>query len=97
MNPISVRLDLNEYIFSVKVTHLINQAPDPTCRDSADDFRGTREMEWHISHAIRYDDDGHIAESGNYQPWLDQLYGDHFDLIEAKLWQKVDEKKERIQ
>lgn len=84
MTELTIKLDGLD--LTVEVTHLINDAPDPTCRDSADDFRGTREVEWHLTYATEYDDNGRVSQCGQLQKWLDRLAARHFDEIEAGIW-----------
>ena len=47
MTPIQVTgIEIDQFMFDVEITHLVDQDPDPTCRDSADDFSGDA---WYVS------------------------------------------------
>lgn len=92
MTELTIKLDGLE--LTVEVTHLINDKPDPTCRDSADDFRGTREVEWHLTYGIEYDDNGRISQCGQLQKWLDRLAHRHSEEIEAAIWTAYDKGQE---
>lgn len=87
-------LEIDEFVFTVEITHLINQAPDPTCRDSADDFRGCREIEWHLIYAAEYDEDGKCIKCGELPGNLKRLEHQHHNLIEANLWALIDKRGE---
>ena len=86
-----VTIELDQFKLTVEITHLINDAPDPTCRDSADDCRGTRELEWVLVYAVEYDDNGRIKECGHLQKWLDRIADRHATEISAAIWAKYDE------
>lgn len=86
-----VEIELDQFKLTVEITHLINDAPDPTCRDSADDCRGTRELEWVLVYAVEYDDNGRIKECGQLQKWLDRIADRHAKEITAAIWAKCDE------
>lgn len=93
--PITIEnLEIDEFVFTVEITHLINQAPDPACRDSADDFRGCREIEWHLTYAAEYGEDGKCIESGDLPGNLKRLAYQHSDLIEANVWAWIDKRNE---
>lgn len=86
-----VTIELDQFKLTVEITRLINDAPDPTCRDSADDCRGTRELEWVLVYAVEYDDNGRIKECGQLQKWLDRIADRHATEISAAIWAKYDE------
>lgn len=96
MTPITITgLEIDEFVFDVEITHLVDQPADPTCRDSADDFYGMREMEWHLTYSIEYDENDRVIECGELPGNLKRLAHQHSDLIEAKLWQHIDKMKEQ--
>lgn len=95
MTPITVQIQIEDFTFDVEITHLIDQAPDPTCRDSADDFRGIREMDWSLTYATRCDQDGKVVECGFHRPWLNRLSSKHHDQIESALWLWLEAQREQ--
>lgn len=86
-----VTIELDQFKLTVEITHLINDAPDPTCRDSADDCRGTRELEWVLVYAVEYDDNGRIKQCGSLQPWLYNIADKYNSEITDAIWAKYDE------
>lgn len=96
MTPIQVTgIEIDQFMFDVEITHLVDQDPDPTCRDSADDFSGRREIEWNLIYAAEYDDNGKCIACGELPWWLSKLTRDYAEQIEAKLWQWVEKQKRR--
>lgn len=87
-------IEIEEFVFDVEITHLVQKEPDPYCTDSADDARGYREIEWHLIYAAEYES-GKCVACGELPWWLSKLTLDHADQIEAKLWQWVEKQKER--
>ena len=90
-----LEIELDQYKLTVEIIRLVNDQPDPTCRDSADDARGCREVEWKIVYAIEHDDNGRVKECGYLPWWLDKLEREHDSAIEAAVWAKYDEAQER--
>lgn len=95
MIPVTITgTEIDEFVFDVKITHLIDQAPDPACRDSAEDFHGCREIEWHLTYASECDESGECIRFGDSPRWLSRLTRDHHEPIEAKIWHWIEQKKE---
>lgn len=95
MQPILIsQLEVENFSLDIEITHLINLPPDPTCRDSADDFAGIREMEWRITYAIEYGEDGRVIECGELESNLKRITRTYSSEIEAKLWKLLDDAKE---
>lgn len=92
MTELTVTTD--NYKLTVEVTRLVSDKPDPTCRDSADDYRGTRECEFRVIYGIEYNENGRIAQCGELPWWLDKLTEDHAEAIEAAIWKQYDKGQE---
>ena len=86
-----VEIELDQFKLTVEITRLINDLPDPTCRDSADDARGCRELEWKLIYAIEYDDNGKPKQCGYLPKWLRWISIQHAEQIDAAIWAKYDE------
>lgn len=85
-----VTVELDQFKLTAEITRLIDDKPDPSCRDSADDCRGVRELEWHLTFAIAYDDNGKVKECGYLPKWLAYLTREHSDEITAAIWKQHD-------
>lgn len=86
-----VEIALDQYKLTIEVSRLVSDKPDPSCRDSADDARGTREIEWRIVYAIEYDENNKVQQCGELPWWLNKLANDFDKRITAALWAKYDE------
>lgn len=84
------KIEIDQYLFTVEVTHLVNQKPDPTCRDSADDFHGYREVEFSGIHAVEYDEDGNMTARAFSDSELVGICQQHKQTIEDHIWALVD-------
>ena len=97
MTPITVQIQIDDFTFDVEITHLIDQAPDPTCRDSADDFRGIREIEWRLDRAVLLTEEGNdqLQSIWYLHPYLYTLAAEHHDQIESALWRWLEAQREQ--
>jgi hypothetical protein len=86
-----ITIELDAYKLDVEIIRLINDPPDPMCRDSADDFRGTREVEWRLVYATHHNEKGKIDECGQLPKWLERIADRHGAEIEAAIWARYDE------
>lgn len=87
-------IELDQFKLTAEIKRLINDQPDPTCRDSADDCRGTRELEFDLVYGIEYDDQGRVKECGYLPWWLSKIKDEHEAEIEAAIWKQYDEGQE---
>lgn len=85
-----IEIELDSYNLTVEVTRLINDQPDPTCRDSADDCRGVKEVEWQIVYATEFKE-GRPVQCGYLPKWLRYLERELSEEIEAAIWAKYEE------
>lgn len=92
MTEITVHLDGLK--LTVKIDSLINDPPNPDCRDSDYDFYGTREVEWRLVYGIETDEDGKVIECGYLPWWLNKITEEHAEAIEAAIWQQYEEAKD---
>jgi hypothetical protein len=85
-----LEIELGGLHLAVEVVSLIDLPPDPMCRDSADDFRGTRELEWRLTYATEFGEDGRVKQCGQLPRWLDKLARENESAITAAIWAQHD-------
>lgn len=73
------------------VDRLVNDRPNPQCLDSADDARGTRELEWHLDYASEMNEHGKVIHCGMLPWWLSKIKDQYQDEVDTHLWDKYDE------
>ena len=83
-------IELDQYTVEVEVTSLVNEPAYPTCRDSADDFYGYREVEFSVIHAVEYDEDGNMTARAFSESELVGICQQHQQTIEEHIWALVD-------
>jgi hypothetical protein len=87
---VPIEIDVENYTFEIVTTLLIDEAPNHSCRDSADDYRGTRELEWKMVYAVERTETGRIVACGMLDTWMAYLTQEHGEAITAKLWELRD-------
>lgn len=89
--PQEITVELDHLKLTVEVTHLVNDFPDPTCRDSADTARGERFVDFKVVYATEYSQkDGRVIECGYLPWWLSKLQDENHDAIEAEIWKQYE-------
>jgi hypothetical protein len=84
-------VELDNLKLTVEVTHLVNDLPDPNCRDSADTARGERWVDFNVTYGVEYDqDNGQVIECGYLPWWLNKLQHENRDAVEAEIWKQYE-------
>lgn len=86
---------IDDLELTVEITNLVNDSPDPTCRDSDVDFHGERYVEFRVVYGIEHNENGRVIQCGELPWWLNKLQNEHHDAIEAEIWKQYEARDEQ--
>lgn len=82
----SYEIIVEEYVLQVEIIHLENIPGRPVTWDSDWDFQGSRELEFKITSAATYNDDGKRVVVTD----VSLIAKFHASAIETALWHEID-------